>query len=469
MKLSRAIPDLARQLSWFLAVQTILGLGLVCAVVYLVTALTLANRQQHSLDDKQNAIELLLRESSSSHNLESLHEILREFLTNHNDTSLRIADQGQSGMVFFQWMRDSANDSHVISREFPVKFKLIDEPPRTMQALLVLDRRQDDFLLLRLAWTLVLASLVGTLLVSLTGVWLVRKGLSPLRLLVEQTKQVSAQNLQIRLDGSNQPQELKPLISQFNALLDHLSAAYQQMEAFNADVAHELNTPLTTLISSCELALRKPRTAQELQDILASNLEDLRRMAGIVADMLFLSHADRGKEARRSQVASIAQLAGEVIEFHEASLQEARLSISIVGDATAEADAPLLRRAISNLLGNATRYAIPESTVSVEISSRGLIPGQAMNQCGVISIDVVNDGLAIDSKHISRIFDRFYRSDSSRTRADMNHGLGLAIVAAIARMHGGATYAKSENGRTRVGFTLSNIRSDDETKDGKLG
>lgn len=137
----------------------------------------------------------------------------------------------------------------------------------------------------------------------LTSAWLVRRGLAPLHSLVEQTRQLGAQDLsrdwQKRLDDSNQPQELRPLIAQFNALLERLAVAYRQMEAFNADVAHELNTPLTTLISSCELALRKPRDAEELRDILASNLEDLQRMAGIVADMLFLSHADRGQSAHR--------------------------------------------------------------------------------------------------------------------------------------------------------------------------
>src|SRR3989442_950748 len=133
------------------------------------------------------------------------------------------------------------------------------------------------------------------------------------------TRKLSAQDLQRRLDDSGQPQELRPLIAQFNALLERLAVAYRQMEAFNADVAHELNTPLTTLISSCELALRKPRSEAELREVLASNLEDLRRMAGIVADMLFLSQADRGQGARLAPWASLAALAHEVIDIHEAA------------------------------------------------------------------------------------------------------------------------------------------------------
>jgi two-component system heavy metal sensor histidine kinase CusS len=217
------------------------------------------------------------------------------------------------------------------------------------------------------------------------------------------------------------------------------------MEAFNADVAHELNTPLTTLISSCELALRKPRDAGELRDILASNLEDLQRMAGIVADMLFLSHADRGESAHRIQVASLASLADEVVEYHEAALQEADLQVRVQGDAQAQVDARLLRRALSNLLGNATRYATPGSCIEIQIS---------MPQAGQVTLAVQNQGQAIAAEHLPRLFDRFYRSDAARSQADRNHGLGLSIVAAIARMHGGQAFAYSDRSVTSIGLSL---------------
>ena len=128
-------------------------------------------------------------------------------------------------------------------------------------------------------------------------------------------------NLHHRLDGAEQPLELVPLIDQFNALLERIENAYSQMEGFNADVAHELCTPLATLIANNELALRRPEQ-EDMREVLASNLEELHRLTAIVNDMLFLSQADRGVGARRAPVVSLASMAADVLDYHEAALAE---------------------------------------------------------------------------------------------------------------------------------------------------
>ncbi|WP_120971733.1 heavy metal sensor histidine kinase [Comamonas sp. lk] len=447
------IPHLGKRLSRSLALQTMLGLGFVCLAVYWVTAIMLTQRQQDSLLHKQQAVEHLLQEGRTAHTPDMLMHMLDDFLTGHDELSLRITDA--SGQLLFEKLRQPLNDPRSERLSFSVELPgVLSRAPslaaQSVQVALMLDKHPDDAMLRKLAWTLGLASIVGALLVSLFSTWLVRRGLEPLHLLLEQTRQLTEQDLtrdwKKRLDDSGQPQELRPLIAQFNSLLARLAVAYRQMEAFNADVAHELNTPLTTLISSCELALRKPRNAEELRDILASNLEDLQRMAGIVADMLFLSHADRGEGARRTAVASLAALACEVTEFHEAALQEAEVQVRIDGDVSAQVDARLLRRALSNLLGNATRYAVKGSTIVVQIT-HSTPPCQ-------LTLAVHNTGPEIDAEHLPRLFDRFYRSDAARSQADRNHGLGLAIVAAIARMHGGQVFAQSGNGSTCIGLRL---------------
>lgn len=447
---SPSIPHLGKRLSRLLALQTMLVLGLVCVAVYWGSLLTVMQRQQDNLNHKQAALQHLLQEGRASHTPGVMMHMLSDFLTGHDELSLRIT--GSSGQLLFEQLRQPVDDKRSERRSFTIDLPSAQagQPGQTVQVLLMLDRRPDDALLRQLAWILGLAAISSALLVSVSSAFLVRRGLAPLHSLVEQTRQLGVQDLtrdwQKRLDDTDQPQELRPLIGQFNALLERLAVAYRQMEAFNADVAHELNTPLTTLISSCELALRKPRDAEELRDILASNLEDLQRMAGIVADMLFLSHADRGESARRTLVPSMAGLASEVIDYHEASLQEAGLQIKVEGDASAEVDARLLRRALSNLLGNATRYAHAGSTIALRIINS--------TPDGTLRLEVSNIGPEIAPEHLPRLFDRFYRSDASRSHGDRNHGLGLAIVAAIARMHGGRAFVDSSQSITTVGMVL---------------
>ena len=145
-------------------------------------------------------------------------------------------------------------------------------------------------------------------------------------------------------------------------------------------------------------------------------------------------------------VPSLAALAAEVIEFHDAPLQESGVDVVVTGDAEGDFDAPLLRQALSNLLANATRFANGGSTIGIEITTRAV---------GMVDVSVSNLGAEIDAAHLPRLFDRFYRADPAREHGAANHGLGLSIVAAIARMHGGQPYARCDNGRTTIGFDMA--------------
>jgi two-component system heavy metal sensor histidine kinase CusS len=433
--------SLRLRLSRRLALQTALGLGLICAAVYVVIAWSLAQRQDDLLEQKQAAVIHLLSEARQPDSLGDVRHLLGDFLAGHEDISLTLSNS--RGRLLHRMAREGAAPGDSKRLEFEVPMKGADGA--RLQAVLTLDRRNDGALLNRLGLTLALAALVGALAVSGGGFWLVAVELAPLQKLVDQTCEVHAAQLDRRLDGSEQAEELQPLVAQFNALLDRLAVAYRQMESFNADVAHELNTPLSTLISSSELALRRPRESAELRETLGSNLEELHRMAGIVSDMLFLSRAERGVSARRTPIDSLAVLAREVVEFHEAALQERELRAEVQGDASASVDASLLRRAISNLLGNASRYADRGSAVQIRIDRTAQ---------GCIRIAVVNQGATVSAEHLPRLFDRFYRADPARSHGVTNHGLGLAIVAGIARMHGGSCFAESAAGVTSIGFKV---------------
>lgn len=434
--------SLGRRLSLWLAVQSLAGLAAVCMVVFVTTLLAFEVRQRNALADKEMQVRHLLSYTAEMSDAKALRHRIDDFLIGHQDMTLTL--RRTDGTLFYGGVEKVPDHENANLRmlKFAVPAPIADGA--NLYAELRLDTRDDRLLLSRIGLTMLAAALIGMAVISVGGYVLVQRGLRPVRDLIAQTRQLAADTLHKRLDGSSQPEELKPLVVQFNELLARLERAYDQMEGFNADVAHELCTPLATLISGTELALRKARGAEELRDVLGSNLEDFHRISGIVQDMLFLSRADRGALARRIPVASMAALAQRIADYHEADLADAELRLEIAGDAQGEFDDALLQRALSNLLSNATRYAQPQTAVRVEIQE---LDGQ-------VRLLVTNRGGTIDSEHLPRLFDRFYRADPSRSDAVRNHGLGLAIVAAIARMHGGEPLADSKDGVTTIGFSM---------------
>ena len=205
--------------------------------------------------------------------------------------------------------------------------------------------------------------------------------------------------------------------------------------------------PLATVERGHEVALRRYRDDPALLDLFGSNLEELQRMAGMVRDMLFLAQVDHGALARRSPVPSLRALIASVVDYHDALLDEAGLTVEVEGDGSGALDAPLLQRALSNLLGNACRYADRGSTIRIAVGHPA--PGH-------LSLAVANRGPGIDAARLARIFDRFYRADDpARSHARHHHGLGLSIVAAVARMHGGTVHATSAPHGTCVTMELT--------------
>jgi two-component system heavy metal sensor histidine kinase CusS len=432
--------SLVWSLSRWLVVQSLLGLALVCTGVYLATAWSLVARQDETIEQQRRVIEHLLDEAIDDEGLAALGHKLDDFFVGISDVDLRLRLPG--GGLLYEHRSDFQTPQ---SRRERFEHAWKAAPGTIVQAELVLDTRADEQLLRRLALTLLVSALAGAVLVSVAGSLVVRRGLMPVLALSRRIGSLQPGKVHLRLDGADQPQELQPVVEQFNALLERLEKAYAQLEAFNADVAHELRTPLAVLIGQSEVALSRPRSVHELQDVIGANLEYLQRLSAIVNDMLFLSRADRGARARRAFVPSLADTAREVIEYHEAALHEAGQGVRVRGDAAGPFDAALLRRALSNLLSNARRYAARGSLIEVDI---GMLPD------GRLQLVVSNPGPAIDAQHLPRLFDRFYRADAAREHSDTNHGLGLAIVAAIARMHGGEPFAESASQRTRVGLRL---------------
>lgn len=433
--------SIGMKMSLWLAFQTFVGLGLISVALYVFTSHDLYDRQSEAMANKRLLVQHAVQEAGAYKDRGPLAHKLTDIFLGHPDMALVLMDS--RGQVVF-------NNTEVLNHQrgeqrslsFTAKVKPTDE--HGFSAHLHFDVHPDVRFLRRQGLALLAATVIGTLLASAGSYLLVRRGLAPVRELVRQTGEIAPDKLDRPLDGSTQPAELLPLVQQFNDLLSRLQKSYEHLDGFNADVAHELRTPLSTLIASTEIALGDPALPSASLDLLGSNLEDLQRMASIVNDMLFLSRASQGAQPRYGVASSLAPMIHDVLSYHEAPIADAALTAEVQGKAFGTIDAALIKRAVSNLVGNATRYADAGSVICIKLSE----------VAGTLEIAVSNKGIGIPPVHLPRLFDRFYRVDASRTNGTSHHGLGLSIVAAIAEMHGGAAFARSDGGETTLGLRI---------------
>lgn len=246
--------------------------------------------------------------------------------------------------------------------------------------------------------------------------WFVaRHGLAPLAQVATRAEEVTAQRLGARLDLKDAPEEVHGLADSINRMLRRIEDSFRTLEQFSADIAHELRTPLNNLLLQTQVTLSRSRSAEEYQEALHSNLMEIERLQKMISAMLFLARADRGMIELNNEDIEVAAEARSVAEYFEAVAAEKRQTITIAGEAQLRGDRMLLRRALTNLLSNAVRYAPEAAPIRVSIESE---PGN-------VSVAVSNpEGV----------------------------GLGLAIVESIMKAQGGGVNGRSEG--NQVTFTL---------------
>jgi len=291
---------------------------------------------------------------------------------------------------------------------------------------------------------------VSALLSGALGVVLIRKGLKPIDELSKTSSTVTANCLDTRIPTESVPGELHELVDNFNEMLSRLDDSFIRLSGFSADIAHELRTPLNSMLTQMEVALLRDRENTDYKDILYSALEELRRMSKMVDDMLFLAKADNGKITPSAEGTSMAEITTSVIEYYELAAEDKKVEITLSGDGSVHGDKSMLRRAISNIVSNAVRYAEEGSIISVEISQSG----------NSVSTAITNRGITIPAELHTRIFDRFYRVDTARREGTtLNAGLGMAITRSIVDAHKGRIACESAEGHTTFTLTLPRLMS----------
>ena len=294
------------------------------------------------------------------------------------------------------------------------------------------------------AYTLVVSALLSGAL----GVILIKKGLKPIDELSKTSSTVTANCLDTRIPTESVPGELHELVDNFNEMLSRLDDSFLRLSGFSADIAHELRTPLNSMLTQMEVALLRDRENADYKDIIYSALEELRRMSKMVDDMLFLAKADNGKIIPSTEDASMAEITASVVEYYDLAAEDKNVRIELTGDGQVKGDKSMLRRAISNIVSNAVRYAEEGSTISVEIRKNDTS----------ISTAISNRGITIPEELQARVFDRFYRADTARREGTtLNAGLGMAITRSIVEAHKGRIACASAEGFTTFTLTLPRL------------
>lgn len=291
---------------------------------------------------------------------------------------------------------------------------------------------------------LLLTICTGTLVAALLGYWVAQRGMAPAIAITHFAQKITAERLhQVLLPQSEVPKEFYELGSAFNQMLMRLDEAFQKQSDFSSDLAHELRTPINSLMLQAQVGLSQPRTPAEYQDILASAVEEYQGLSRMIEEMLFLARAENAEMVLNKEILDLREQTDCVVEFYQVLAEEHSVTFVVTGQAQAYADKGMLRRALNNLLANAIQHTPSHGEIHISIM-------QAADHTA--SIQIANPGPGIAPEHLPRLFDRFYRIDKART-CGQNTGLGLAIVRSIMLLHGGEVTVDSQpDSETR--FTL---------------
>lgn len=343
-------------------------------------------------------------------------------------------------------------------RRFRLLFARIPVPPDSLAgngtsallAVLALEQTQARQILHKEMKIVAATLLVDAIVSVLLGMLIAQRIVAGPRRLAAAANRISTRPLRERLSLANTPAELVESTLAFNHMLDRLEAAFERLSQFSSDLAHDLRTPINNLLGEAQVALAKPRSADEYRAVLESAVEEYERISRLIQNMLFLARADDPQAAIDRRWVDLAALLERGRAYFEMLAEERGVVLAVEqqGPETAMqqvwADAGLFVRALGNLVSNALRYAPRGSTVIV--STR-------LHERGGCTLEVSNDGPPIAPEHQQRIFERCFRVDGARAGSASSSGLGLAIVKSIMDLHGGSAAVHSVAG-ARTTFSL---------------
>lgn len=265
--------------------------------------------------------------------------------------------------------------------------------------------------------------------------------------ITKRTDEITTQNLNEKIPGEEFNDEYGRLVHTLNRMINRLKTSIDYMNQFSIAASHELKTPLTILRGEVEVALRHPKTPEQYREILKSNYEEVLRLINIVDRLFLVSRFDNKLIKANIEKLDLRDFLTRTVDslHYLSSDKNNRLILKSDEDIQVEADRGLITQVMTNLIENAIKYGYEDEPILITAFKSGKN----------VKVSVINKGEGICEEDRGKIFDRFYRVESSRSRKTGGTGLGLSIVKSIIKLHGGDIDVKSvSGGDTEFYFTL---------------
>ncbi len=441
-----------------------------CAVLLILTRQLLLARIDSGLQEEIQ--ELSLEANLAKNSYEFFHHVQERFFQLAEYDFLITSDDGNVLFSSERFPKEQSNalldvasngDPQFFTHSFidgdvrRLARRIVSRPDRTMTlwATTSLSSLHADLWVLQLLMMSLLPAGVVSALIG--GYFLAQRALAPVDQIVRVAESISISNLHQRIEVHNQNDELGRLSSTLNSLIARLERAVDEIQRFTADASHELRTPLTVLRSEAECALRRVRTPEEYQATLGTIVDEATRLSRLVDQLLGLSRLDAGVAERRGDPVRMDALLLDIVEQLQGLAQERGVQFDTTNIAPCEVagDDLQLRQACFNIVENSLKHTPAGGKVVLHCAARN----------HTAHLEFSDTGMGISQDHLPRVFDRFYRVDSSRNSTTGGTGLGLAITRSIIQLHGGdVAISSQEHIGTRVTIRLPGavtVTSDD--------
>lgn len=439
--------------------STVIILMIMGLVIHQLVMHHFETQDRTQLEGKIQLVENLLEQNH--HNPSELNLYLKDALVGHHDLIVQI--ERPSGQIIFSSSPTALKSKTLVKSkhgpwlEWKVQNKIYhgliykksfdqNSAIPSAQIIVGIDTSEHLHFLNDFRRQLLYIGIIGTICLMLLGWFAAWRGLRPVQNMAKVAEGISAQHLSERLEVDNTPTELKSLAIAFNDMLDRLETAVGKLSDFSSDLAHEIRTPINNLMTQTQVCLSRSRDIATYQEILFSNLEEFERLARMVSDMLFLAKAEHGLHRANLQQVNLVKEVSALFDFYDAIAAEKGMSLKQTGQGYVEGDPSMLRRALSNLLSNAIKYGKSDSIINIKCQQNS----------DTTELTIENESSPLSQEQLTRLFDRFYRTDASRQRVEEGTGLGLAITKSILDVHGATIQANYENGHITFKIIFQN-------------